>query len=110
MSNHLFEVNETARKLRERYTEAFHIIVAKLFFLFKQARPDILIGVALLTMRMREPNKYEDKKLGRILKYIRGTRYLVLNLESGGTGTVKWWVDAAFAVHHDMKRHTVGMM
>ena len=27
-------------------------------------------------------------------------------LVSDGTGTIKWWVDAAFAVHHDMKCHT----
>ena len=29
---------------------------------------------------------------------------------SNGTGTVKWWVDAEFAVHHDMKSHTSGMV
>ena len=31
---------------------------------------------------------------------------LVLALESDGTITVNWWVDAAFAVHHGMKSHT----
>ena len=29
---------------------------------------------------------------------------------SNGTGTVKWWVDAKFAVHHDMTSHTSGML
>ena len=48
--------------------------------------------------------------MSRILKYLSGTRDLVLTLESDGTGTVKWWVDAEFAVHHDMKSHTGGMM
>ena len=63
-----------------------------------------------LTTQVREPDEYYDKKLGRILKYLSGTRDLVLALESGCTGTVKWWVDVAFAVHHDMKRHTGGMI
>ena len=31
-------------------------------------------------------------------------------MESDRTGTVKWWVDAVFAVHHDMKIHTGRMM
>ena len=31
-------------------------------------------------------------------------------LGSNGTGTVKWWVGAEFAVHHDMKSHTNGMV
>ena len=31
-------------------------------------------------------------------------------LESDGTGMVKWWVDTAFAVHHDIKSYTGGMI
>ena len=56
------------------------------------------------------PEKDDNKKLGRIIKYLSGTRDLVLTLESNGTGTVKWWVDAAFMVHKDIKIHTGGMM
>ena len=59
---------------------------------------------------MREPDEDDNKKLLRILKYLSGMRYLVLTLESDGNGTVKWWLDVAFAVHHDMKSHTDGMM
>ena len=33
-----------------------------------------------------------------------------LTLEADGTHVVKWWVDASFAVHPDMKGHTGGMM
>ena len=59
---------------------------------------------------MRELDKDDDKKLSQILKYLSGTRDIVLTLESDGIEKVKWWVDAAFAVHHDMKSHTGGMM
>ena len=37
--------------------EIFHTIVAKLLFLSKRARPNILTGVALITTRAREPDE-----------------------------------------------------
>ena len=84
--------------------------MAKLLFLCKRARPDILAGVAFLTTRVREPDEDDDNKLLHILRYLSGTRDLVPTLESDGTGTVQWWVDAEFTVHHDMKSHTGGML
>ena len=47
--NYMFKVNKTTQKLSEKEAQAFHTIVAKLIFLCKQARPDILTGVAFLT-------------------------------------------------------------
>ena len=66
--------------------------------------------MAFLTTRVIYPDEDDDKKLSRILKYLSGTRDLVLTLESDGTGKVKRWVDAAFTVNHDMKRYTGGLM
>ena len=109
-ANHIFKVNETARKLSEKEAQAFHTIVEKFLFLCKQVRPDILNGVAFLATRVRESDEDDDKKLVRILKYLSGTRDLVLTLESDSNRTVKCWVDAAFAVHHDMKSHTGRVM
>ena len=110
MANHLFKVNETSRKFSEKDAQALHTIVVKFLFLCKRARPDILTGVALPTTRVRDLEKYNSKKLLRILKYLSGTRDLVLALESDGTRTLKWLVDTEFAVHHDIKSHTGGMM
>ena len=109
-ANHLFEVNKTTRKLSEKDAQSFHTIVAKLIFLCKRARPNILTVIAFLMTRVREPDEDDENKLLLILKYLSGTRDLVLTLESDGTGTVKWWVDTEFAVHHCMKSHTDGMM
>ena len=64
----------------------------------------------MLTTPVRYPVEDDDKKLGGILKCLSGMRDLVLTFESDGTGMVKWWVDAAFAVHHGMESHTSGMM
>ena len=87
-----------------------HTIVDKLMLLCKGARSNILTGSEFITTRVRDTDKDNDKKLGRIIKYLSGMRDLVITLGSDGTGTVKLWVDAAFAVHHDTKIHTVGMM
>ena len=59
---------------------------------------------------MRDPEEENEKNLSCILKYLSGTRDIVLALEYDSTGTVKCWVDAASAVHHDMKSHTGRMM
>ena len=79
-ANHLFEVNKTTRKLSEKDAQSFHTIVAKLIFLCKRAQPDILTGVSFLTTRVREPDEDNDKKLSRLLKYLSGTRDIVLTL------------------------------
>jgi hypothetical protein len=44
------------------------------------------------------------------MKYLRGSIDKVLTLEAEKTHIVKWWVDASFSVHHDMKSHTGGTM
>jgi hypothetical protein len=46
------------------------------------------------------------KKLYRGLQYIGATVELPLSLEADNAHIIKWWVDASFAVHLDMKSHT----
>ena len=45
-----------------------------------------------------------------MVKYLQGTVELPLILSGAGTGMIKWWVDASYAVHPDMKGHTEGTM
>ena len=61
-------------------------------------------------MRVHGPDKDDWKKLIRMLKYLNGTRDLVLKLKAYGTNIVKWWVDGSFAVHPNMRSHTGGTM
>jgi hypothetical protein len=44
------------------------------------------------------------------MKYLRGSINMPLTLEADSMHIVKWWVDASFAVHPDMKSHTGGVM
>jgi hypothetical protein len=54
------------------------------------------------------PDVDDWKKLGRCIRYLRGSKDLYLTLETEDGIMVKWWIDASFAVHPDMKSHTSG--
>lgn len=85
-------------------------MVAKMLFLSKRARPDIQQAVSFLTMRVKSPDRDDHKKLGRVVRYLRKFPKLPLILEADNTRVIKWWIDASFAVHHDMRSHTGGNM
>ena len=40
------------------------------------------------------------------MKYIQGTIGLPLILSINKSGNIKWYVDAAFAIHKDVRSHT----
>jgi len=61
---------------------------------------------AFLTTRVREPDKDDYKKLGRVIRCLRATPKLALTLEADNAHIIKWWIDAAFAIHPDMKSQT----
>ena len=44
------------------------------------------------------------------MKYLNGTRKKVLTLSADDIRCIKWYVDAAFAMHPDYKSHTGGNM
>ena len=104
--NNLFTNDDTAPKLSTEQAEEFHTNVAKLLFLCKRARPDIHTAVAFLTTRVKDPDVHDWKKLGRVIRYLRGTGGLYLTLEADSLDSMKWYVDASFAVHTDMRSHT----
>jgi hypothetical protein len=101
-------VDEDCKKLDSVKATAFHNIVAKALYITKQARPDISVAIAFLTTRVRQPDQDDWGKLSHLMKYLGGTRELPLILGSDGTGVVKWYVDASFAVHPNMRGHTGG--
>jgi hypothetical protein len=52
------------------------------------------------------PDTDNYKKLRRVIQYLRGTQDMSLMLEADDTRIMKWWVDASYAVHPDMRSHT----
>ena len=109
-TNHLFETNDEADKLNKEDSETYHHLVAKLLYLSKRTRPDLQLTVAFLTTRVQLPDINDWKKLGRCLKYLRESRDLPMTLEASGDGIIRWWVDASFGVHGDLKSHTGASM
>jgi hypothetical protein len=103
---HLFDVNDDCNKLSKEQSEIFHKIVAKLLFLCKRARPDIQTAVAFLTTRVSKSDLDDWKKLKRCLQYLYGTIDLMLTISADNLTVIKWWVDASYAIHPNMKSHT----
>ena len=104
----LFKVNEDCVKLQPSKAVEFHNLVAKTLYATKRARPDTCTSIAFLTTRVRAPDKDDWTKLVHLMKYIRGTRMLPLILSANGSGILKWYVDASFAVHPNMRGHSGG--
>jgi hypothetical protein len=88
--------------LDEFRARAFHHAVAQLLFGSVRCRKDTQTAVAFLTTRVRDPDEDDWKKLRRLLQYIKGTIRLPLILRADTMNVVKWWVDAAYALHHHM--------
>ena len=104
----LFVVDEDCEKLPKDKAEDFHSLVAKVLFATKRARPDTATSISYLTTRVREPDKQDWGKMVHLMKYIRGTKDLVLTLSADGSGILKWYVDGSFTVHPNMRGHTGG--
>src|SRR5210317_2223723 len=95
----LFETRNNSKKINDNMAQEFHTLVAKGLFLCKHARPDIQTTIVFLTTRVKEPDEDDWKKLLRMMRYLNGSKDLVLTLSSDGTGICKWYIDASYAVH-----------
>ena len=87
---YLFEVNDSCTELKKKDLEIFHSIVAKLLFVGKRSRPDIMVAIAFLTTRVSKSDEDNWKKLERLMCYNKGTLDLKLTLSIDSTSTMKW--------------------
>jgi hypothetical protein len=106
----LFHQDEKSTQLEKEKKEKFHSVVAKLLYMAKRARPDILAAVSFLTTRCVSPSEQDWNKLLRIGKYLHGTRELSLSLAADNQISLNAYIDASFACHPDGKSHTGEMM
>jgi hypothetical protein len=105
------EENDAQGKwLDKEKAKDFHHSVAQLLFVSSRVRRDIQTPVAFLTTRVKKPDEDDWGKLKRVLKYLKGTRFMKLKLSAETLSTIQWWVDASYCVHEDCRGQTGGLM
>ena len=107
-SENLFRVDDSSPLLPKEKAEEFHTFVAKTLFASKRSRIDVQPAVSFLSTRIKAPTEQDWFKLKKMMRFLKRTADDVLTLEGGDGDGVKleWFLDAAFAVHHDYKSHT----
>ena len=68
------------------------------------------MAVAFLTTRVKKPDIDDWGKLRRVLKYLKGTKYIKLTRTIDDLLMIRWWVDASDRTHHDCKGRIGSMM
>ena len=86
---HLFEVNQEGEKLEKEQQELFHHLVAKLLYLTKRSRRDVMVATAFLTTQVRSPDHDDWKMLGRVITYLQDTRDLHLTLKASKMNVIR---------------------
>lgn len=102
----LFEVRESPL-LNEEKRKEFHSITAKLLYLAKRVRPDILTTVSYLSTRVTKASEDDWKRLDRLLKYLNYDPTSGITLKPGdGDITIRAYADASYGIHEDGKSHS----
>ena len=79
----------------------FHKMVAKLLYLCNRGRPDVALPVHYLCTRVQDPTDADDKKLARIMGYLKGTIENVRRISADPFNRIEAYIDAAHACHED---------
>lgn len=108
-ASYLHEFRASSPLLPASEARQFHTNVAKLLYLAKRTRPDVLLVASFLATRVREATEDDEKKLARALGYLRGTADFALTLRFRGVEKVEAFVDASYAIHADKKSQTGGL-
>ena len=86
--------------------EFFHSTVARLLYLAKRVRPDLLLAISYLAKRVQQPNETDYIKLCKLIKYLRSTKQLGIVLDGNKQIMILAYIDASHAIHDDCKSHT----
>lgn len=104
----LFVVDEDSDRASEKESVAFHSSVAKLLYLAKRVRPDLLTAISFLATRVRNPTKQDLEKLSRVVRYIRGTANYGIELKMSD-GVLDAYIDASHCLHSSDGKSQTGL-
>lgn len=102
----LFDVPEDGVPLSDEDRKTFHSDVAKLLYLAKRTRGQILTAVSHLSGRVKAATDNDQKKLDRVFSYLANTVDEVLHLKNGGVVEPEVYIDASYGVHTDGSSRT----
>jgi hypothetical protein len=105
-TNKLFQVKENAKSLTIKKAILFHSAVAKLLYLAKRSRPDLLATVAFLSTRVSKSTEEDMSKLNRLLRYLKRTKGLRIIIETDDEFHLLAFIDASFGIHTGSFIHT----
>ena len=103
-----FVVDESLPELDAHKSSEFHSTTAKLLYLMKRARPDLETGVLFLMGRVSKSNIGDWKKLLRVMSWLKKTKLDIRLIGAESLTDVYTWIDAAYAVHDNMRSHMGG--
>lgn len=76
-ARHLFDVDEECEKLDKETRQVFHSIFAKLLWVGKKAKPDILVALSFLEEKDDESCSGRLEKVAQAACYLKGTANLM---------------------------------
>jgi hypothetical protein len=106
-ANDLYEVGESELLDHDKKV-AFHSDTAKLLYMAKRTRPDLLFALSYLTTRVKEPTVRDEEKLNRVFKYIRYTSEMGLRMAFNSNDQLSYYtyIDSSHGIHQDMRGHS----
>jgi hypothetical protein len=102
----VFLVSKSLAAVNLDEKQRFHTVVAKLLYLAKRARPDIITVVSFLCTRVKAPTMEDVEKLEYLLGYLHRTKLRSIVLEPRKPLFVEAYINASFAMHMDRKSHS----
>ena len=105
---YLFNRTLDAPLLSTAAAKIYHTDVATALYLANRTRPTITLPIGELCRHVKEPTVEDDRKLDRVIAYLRHTRDVPLRLGCDMPPRVTVSIDAAFANRENMKS-TSGM-
>ena len=106
----VFTYDTNSKELSKKDSELFHKVTAKLLHVCKRARLDIEPIVAYLCTKVSCSTEEDRVKLDRLIRYIKSTLNDVRIVGARDLNTLLTWIDAAHAVHMNMRGQTGGSM
>jgi len=103
---YLFDEDPTAKALEPPKQKAFHSTVMKLMYMAKRVRGDVLLPVLWLSTRVKSSTVSDEKKLKRVIGYLKRTRERCKVISTDEIKRVEMFIDASFASHYDGAGHS----